>query len=178
MGSARWRLEQALTVLRHFVASPLGSAIRPALPRTSFPYCSPSGGLDPDKDIEWRQYPADLLALAVEKGEVHALADLWLKDGKLNEVATNSSDEFADRACCVMAVRGSLVRDERAAATALTQAALEAGDHVAHNPADAAAVFSSYGGKGSVDDLTAMLKSHTHHDHPVGSGRACFCSVC
>jgi len=44
-------------------------------------------GIDPEKDVEWRQYPADLLALAVEKGEVQALADndprtyLWLKDG-------------------------------------------------------------------------------------------------
>ena len=53
-------------------------------------------------------------------------------------------------------------------ATALTRAVLEAGDHVAHDPADAAAVFSSYGGKGSVADLAAMLQSHTHHDHPVG----------
>lgn len=32
-------------------------------------------GLDPDNDVEWRQYPADLLTLAVEKGEVQALAD-------------------------------------------------------------------------------------------------------
>src|SRR5205085_7419182 len=26
-------------------------------------------GIDPVKDVEWRQYPLDLLALAVEKGE-------------------------------------------------------------------------------------------------------------
>ena len=45
-------------------------------------------GIDPIKDVEWRQYPADLLALAVEKGEVDALAEndprtyLWFKDGK------------------------------------------------------------------------------------------------
>jgi NitT/TauT family transport system substrate-binding protein len=131
-------------------------------------------GLDPERDVEWRQYPADLLALAVEKGEVQALADndprtyLWLKDGKLNEVATNLSGEFATRTCCVLAVRGSLVRDDRATATALTRAILEAGERVANDPADAAAVFSSYGGKGSVEDLTAMLNSHTHHDHPIG----------
>lgn len=68
----------------------------------------------------------------------------------------------------MIAVRGGLVRDERAVATALTQAVLEAGERVANDPADAAAVFSAYGGKGSVEDLTAMLKSHTHHDHPVG----------
>jgi len=131
-------------------------------------------GIDPEKDVEWRQYPADLLALAAEKGEVHALADsdprtyLWLKEGKLNEVATNLSGEFATRTCCVLAIRGSLVRDERTVATALTRAVLEAGEHVADDPADAAALFSAYGGKGSVSDLTAMLQSHTHHGHPIG----------
>src|SRR5712672_343123 len=42
-------------------------------------------GIDPVRDIDWRQYPADLLALAVEKGEAQALTDndprtyLWLK---------------------------------------------------------------------------------------------------
>jgi NitT/TauT family transport system substrate-binding protein len=131
-------------------------------------------GIDPEKDIEWRPYPGDLLALAVQKGEVHALADndprtyLWLKDGTLNEVATNLSGEYADRVCCVLAIRGSLVRDERPVATALTQAVLEAGELVAYNPSDAAAVFSGYGGKGSIEDLTAMLRSHTHHNHPIG----------
>ena len=60
-------------------------------------------GIDPVKDVDWRQYPADLLALAVEKGEAQALTDndprtyLWLKDGKFNEVLTNLSGEFADR---------------------------------------------------------------------------------
>lgn len=131
-------------------------------------------GIDPERDIEWRQYPADLLALAVQKGEVQALADadprtyLWLQDGTLGEVATNLSGEFADRACCVLAVRGSLIRDERLVATALTQSILEAGEHVGTNPSDAAAVFSSYGGQGSVANLTAMLQSHTHHNHPIG----------
>jgi NitT/TauT family transport system substrate-binding protein len=132
-------------------------------------------GIDPVKDVDWRQYPADLLPLAVEKGEAHALADndprtyLWLKDGKLNEVATNLSGEFADRICCVLAIRGRLIREERAAASALTRSVIEAGDMVARYPADAAAVYSAYGGKGPVEDLAAMLASHTHHNHPVGA---------
>lgn len=132
-------------------------------------------GVDPVKDVEWRQYPMDLLALAIQKGEAHALADgdprtwLWRKDGKLTEVATNLSDEYATRTCCVLAIRGSLIRDERPVATALTRALLDAGSHVAHQPEDAAAVFSNYGGQGSVEDLTAMLRSHTHHHHPVAA---------
>src|SRR4051812_39937270 len=30
-------------------------------------------GIDPARDVEWRQYPGNLLPLAVEKGEAHAL---------------------------------------------------------------------------------------------------------
>jgi NitT/TauT family transport system substrate-binding protein len=132
-------------------------------------------GIDPVRDVDWRQYPADLLALAVEKGEAQALTDndprtfLWLKGGKLNEVFTNLSGEFADRICCVLAIRGSLIRDEPDAAGALTRSVLVAGDMVARHAADAAQVYAAYGGKGPVDDLAAMLASHTHHNHPIGT---------
>jgi NitT/TauT family transport system substrate-binding protein len=132
-------------------------------------------GIDPIQDVEWRQYPGNLLALAVEKGEVQALADidpltyLWLKEGKFNEIMTNLSGEYANRTCCLLAIRGSLVRDALPVAAALTRSILEAGDLVASDPDAAAAVFSGYGGKGSVEDLAAMLRSHNHHDHPVGA---------
>src|ERR1700716_4283718 len=101
-------------------------------------------GIDPVQDVEWRQYPANLLALAVDKGEVQALAEidplpyLWLKEGKLNEIATNLTGEFADRTCCVLAIRGSLIRSELPVAAALTRSILEAADRVASDPADAA----------------------------------------
>lgn len=132
-------------------------------------------GIDPTTEIEWRQYPAEVLPLAVEKGEVAALADndprtwLFLKDGKLTEIATNLSGDFATRSCCFLAVRGSLVRDERNVATELTQAVLEGGRWVAEKPDDAAAVFASYGGKGSVEDLAAILRTHTHAHQPLGA---------
>ncbi len=46
-------------------------------------------GIDPNKDVDWRPYPGNLLQLAVEKGEVQAflasdpIAYLWLKDPRL-----------------------------------------------------------------------------------------------
>ncbi|MEL6062165.1 MULTISPECIES: ABC transporter substrate-binding protein [unclassified Methylobacterium] len=132
-------------------------------------------GIDPESGVEWRQYPADLLNLAVEKGEAQALADadprtyLWLKDPRLTEIATNLSGAYADRTCCIVAVRGSLIRDERPVAAALTRAILEGGHLVHHEPEAAARAFSGYGGKGSVEDLAAMLRSHTHGLQPVGA---------
>lgn len=132
-------------------------------------------GIDPIKHVEWRQYPVEVLPLAVDKGEVDAIADndprtyLWLKGGKLNEVLTNLAGEFRERTCCLLAIRGGLVRNERAVASALTRSILEAGDLVSRNPTDAAAVYALYGGRGPLDDLAAMLRSHTHHLHPVGA---------
>jgi NitT/TauT family transport system substrate-binding protein len=135
-------------------------------------------GIDPIKDIEWRQYRRDLLALAVDKGEAQALADidpltyLWKKERKLNEIATNLDGEYADRTCCLLAIRGSLVRNEPAVAAALTRSILEGAERVARDPDDAAAALSSYGGKGSAD-LAAMLRSHNHHH----SKRAASCAA-
>jgi NitT/TauT family transport system substrate-binding protein len=131
-------------------------------------------GIDPAQEIEWRQYPANLLALAADKGEVQAVAEidplpyLWLKEGKFNEIATNLSDEFAGRTCCLLAIRGSLIRGELPVAAALTRSILEGAERVANDPADAAKVYSGYGGRGSVEDLAAMYRTHTHHNHPVG----------
>jgi NitT/TauT family transport system substrate-binding protein len=132
-------------------------------------------GIDPAQEIEWRQYPGNLLALAVEKGEVQALADIdplpyvWLKEGKLNEIATNLSGEYADRTCCILAIRGSLTRSELPVAAALTRSILEGADRVADDPADAAAIYAHYGSRASVEDVTEILRSHTHHNHPVGA---------
>ena len=131
-------------------------------------------GIDPDSGVDWRQYPADLLNLAVQKGEAQALADgdprtwIWLKDECFTEVATNLSGDYADRTCCVVAVRGSLLRNDRPVAAALTRAILEGGHAVHENPAAAAKAFSGYGGKGSVEDLAAMLRNQQHGDSPVG----------
>ncbi|MFG1478001.1 ABC transporter substrate-binding protein [Xanthobacter sp. V4C-4] len=141
-------------------------------------------GIDPFKDVEWRQYPGEALTLAVEKGEAQAIAHwdpltwLFLKDGqgkgpdgqpRFVEIATNLSEKYASRACCIIGVSGALIRNDKPVATALTRAILEGGHVVHQDPRKAAEIFSAYGGKGSVDDLAEMLRSHTHNHSPVGS---------
>ncbi|NUX58030.1 ABC transporter substrate-binding protein [Paraburkholderia youngii] len=131
-------------------------------------------GVDPDNDVHWRQYPAPLLGEALKKGEVHAIADgdptIWtLREADhLQEVSNNLCGEYANRVCCVLGVRGSLVRNDRATAQALTQALLEATEWTANHPAEAAAIFAPNAPGANVAQLTEMLKSHTDHHHPVG----------
>jgi NitT/TauT family transport system substrate-binding protein len=59
-------------------------------------------GLDPEKDVVWRQFPGDMLGLAVEKGEAQAIADsdpnLFLIERRtkgLVDLASNLSGEYA-----------------------------------------------------------------------------------
>jgi len=132
-------------------------------------------GIDPNRDVDWRAYPGNLLQLAVEKGEVQAflasdpIAHIWLKDTSYKEVASNLDGEYKDKTCCILGLRGSLVREEPQVARAITQALLDAAMYTAQNPDIAAASFQPYAPKAaSLQDLQAMVRYHTHHHHPVG----------
>jgi NitT/TauT family transport system substrate-binding protein len=93
-------------------------------------------GFDPNTEIEWRAYPADLLGLAVQKGEVDALADadpnVYLVEkrskGELITINTNLDGPYRDLSCCVLGIRTSLIKEDRSAAAALTQAILDAAE--------------------------------------------------
>src|SRR5205823_12274020 len=85
-------------------------------------------GIDPNKDVDWRAYPGNLLQLAVEKGEVQAflagdpIAYLWLKDPAYKEVASNLDGEYKDKTCCIVGLSGFIVREEQQVARAVTMA--------------------------------------------------------
>jgi NitT/TauT family transport system substrate-binding protein len=132
-------------------------------------------GVDPNKDVDWRQYPGNLVRLAAEKGEVQAilasdpLAHVWLKDGEFREIGSNLDGVYANVSCCIVGIRGSLIREEPLVARALTQALLDAAMFSAQNPDKAAASFVPYSPKGATEeDLRALIRYHTHAHHPVG----------
>ena len=131
-------------------------------------------GIDPNSDIQWRQFPADLLGVALQKGEIEAFALgdrlAWVVRDRddLLKVSNNLTGEYQHRACCVLGVRRSLIKADRAASGALTRALLEAQDYDVANPDESAAVFAKYSPAPQAQ-LVAMLRSHTHQHHPVGS---------
>lgn len=133
-------------------------------------------GIDPDRDITWRQYPADLLGVAVDKGEIQAIADgdpnLYLLEKRTNgayvELATNLTGEYARKVCCVVGARGELVRNDRPAAAALARSIVQATDYVNENPNEAAKVFAKYSPKISPDDLRKLYATLTYTHHPTG----------
>jgi NitT/TauT family transport system substrate-binding protein len=145
-------------------------------PRNFFAILLADNGINPETDVQWREFPGDLLPTALQRGEIQAFADsdpmAWLVHqrghGDIVEIASNLSGDYANLSCCTLGVRASLWTKDPAAVVALTNAVREAAIHVAANPDDAAEVFSKYSPKVPVTDLAAMLRSHTHAHHPAG----------
>ncbi len=88
-------------------------------------------------------------------------------NGALVTISTNLDGPYRDLSCCVLGIRNTLIKEERATAAALTQAILDAAEHVANDPDDAGRVFAQYSTV-PAPDLAAMLRGHTHHHHPSG----------
>ncbi|AOR79700.1 ABC transporter substrate-binding protein [Novosphingobium resinovorum] len=134
-----------------------------------------ANGLDPNRDVEWKAFPAPLLAAAVEKGEIQAFVDsdpiayVLQKNsgGDLVEVLSNLSAPWQDRVCCVLGASGDLLRRDRASGVALAQALTTAASICSQQPEAVARAFAPYA-KASVEDLVAVLKMQTHDHHPVG----------
>ncbi|WP_420135768.1 ABC transporter substrate-binding protein [Rhodopseudomonas sp.] len=133
-------------------------------------------GIDPNKDVDWRQYPGNLVRLAVEKGEAQAalssdpLAYAFLKDGEFREIGSNLDGLYRNVSCCIVGLRGSLLRDDPQVARALTQALLDAAEFSSKNPDKAAKSFLPYAPKiVTEDDLRELINYHTHDHHPTGA---------
>src|SRR3982750_311875 len=73
-------------------------------------------GIDAGKDITWKVYPAGELGLAIDKGEVDAVADaepigsLLIAEGKVRNIADQIMDEPYNREyCCEVIANGKWV---------------------------------------------------------------------
>ena len=163
-----------LTKVEQLKGKAIGVTDLAAPDRNFFSIMLHRAGVDPNKEVEWRVFPGDVLPVALKKGEVQAFCQGdplgWMareRDG-LIEIANNLSGDYGHRTCCVLGIRGNLIRQERPVATALAQALLEAQEWVAVNPDGAAAIFAPHA-KAPVEQLAAILKSHTHHHNPLAA---------
>jgi NitT/TauT family transport system substrate-binding protein len=162
--------------IRELKGKTIGVSSISGSPRNFFAILLSDAGLDPETDVQWREFPADILLLSLQRGEINAIADAdpaaWLTHqrahGAIVEIASNLSGDYADLSCCTLGIRSSLWASDPAAAAALTHAIRNAAHHVAEHLEDAAEIFSKYTPKVPVADLLAMLRSHTHTHHPTG----------
>lgn len=102
-------------------------------------------GINPAKEVSWEVFPAGELGLALDKGEVDAVADsepigsLLLADGKVRTIADQATDApYKDEYCCAVLVNGKFLAAHPKAAAGATRALLKAAKWVEANPAAAA----------------------------------------
>jgi NitT/TauT family transport system substrate-binding protein len=104
-----------------------------------------ANGIDAAKDVEWRVFPAGELGLALEKGEIDAIADsepigsMLLAEGKVKNVADQAKDApYKDEYCCAVIANGKFLSKNPKATAAATRALLKGAKWVEANPRAAA----------------------------------------
>ncbi len=104
-----------------------------------------ANGIDAMKEIEWRVFPAGELGLALEKGEIDAIADsepigtLLLAEGRVKNIADQAKDApYKDEYCCAVIINGKWLKANEQTAAAATRALLKGAKWVSVNPRAAA----------------------------------------
>src|SRR5881409_98853 len=127
-------------------------------------------GIDASKEITWRVFPAGELGLALDKGEVDAVADsepigsLLVAEGKVKNVADQAQDApYKDEYCCAVIVNGKFLAANPKAAAGATRALLKAAKWVETNPAAAARLSVEKGYLASNPELNTVAISHLRY---------------
>jgi NitT/TauT family transport system substrate-binding protein len=129
-----------------------------------------ANGIDAAKEITWRVFPAGELGLALDKGEVDAVADsepigsLLLAEGKVKNVADQAADiPYKDEYCCAVIVNGKFLAAKPKAAAGATRALLKAAKWVEANPAAAARLSVEKKYLASNPELNTVAISHLRY---------------
>src|SRR3954470_9237004 len=143
-----------------------------------------ANGIDAGKEISWRVFPAGELGLALDKGEVDAVADsepigsLLLAEGKVVNVADQAKDApYKDEYCCAVIVNGKFLNANPKAAAGATRALLKAAKWVEANPAAAARLSVEKKYLGSNPELNTVAISHLRYVPSVSGAEAAVSSA-
>jgi len=138
-----------------------------------------ANGIDAGKDVTWRVFPAGELGLALEKGEVDAIADsepigtLLLAGGKIKNIADQATDApYNSEYCCAVIVNGKFLADKPKVAAAATRALLKAAKWVETNPAAAARLSVEKKYLASNPELNTVAISHLRYIPSVSGAEA------
>ena len=127
-------------------------------------------GIDPGKEITWRVFPAGELGLALDRGEIDAVADsepigtLLLASGKVRNIADQNKDApYNEEYCCAVIINGKFLNQNRKASAAATRAILKAAKWVQTNPVAAAKLSVEKKYIASTPELNAIAISNINY---------------
>src|SRR5947199_303826 len=136
-------------------------------------------GIDPSREIQWRVFPAGELGLALDKGEIDAIADsepigsLLIAEGKVKNVADQAQDApYKDEYCCAVIVNGKFLAANPKAAAAATRALLKGATWVEANPAAAARLSVEKKSLASSHELNTVAIAHLRYVPSVSGAEA------
>lgn len=135
-------------------------------------------GLDAARDVSWIVYPAAELGLALEKGEVDAIANsepigsMLVSQGKVRNVADQATDfPYSEEYCCAVLANGKFIARNPKATAAATRALLKAAKWVETNPAAAAKLSVEKKYLASTVDQNTFAISHLRYIPSVEGAR-------
>src|SRR6201987_5748864 len=138
-----------------------------------------ANGIDAGKEISWRVFPAGELGLALDKGEVDAVADsepigsFLLAEGKAKNVADQAADApYKYEYCCAVIVNGKFLAANPKAAAGATRALLKAAKWVETNPVAAARLSVEKKYLASNPELNTVAISHLRYVPSVSGAEA------
>jgi NitT/TauT family transport system substrate-binding protein len=139
-----------------------------------------ANGVDAGKEITWLVYPNGELGLALDKGEVDAIADsepigsMLVAQGKVRNIADQAADApYKDEYCCAVIVNGNFAKASPQKTAAATRALLRAAKWVETNPKAAATI--SVEGKylaSTVDQNTFAISHLRYVPSVIGAQKA------
>src|SRR5688572_17650819 len=129
-----------------------------------------ANGIDAKKDVTWLVFPAGELGLALDKGEVDAVADsepigsMLIASSKVRNIADQATDSpYKDEYCCAVLVNGKFLAKNPAATAGATRALLKAAKWVEANPAAAAKLSVEKKYLASTAEHNAVAISHLRY---------------
>src|SRR5712691_3847936 len=138
-----------------------------------------TNGIDPSKEITWKVFPVGELGLAIDKGEVDAVANaepigsLLLSGGKVRNIADQATDApYSDEYCCEVIVNGKFLAANPKTTAAATRALLKGAKWVETNPAAAAKLSVEKKYLASNPEVNTTAISHLRYIPSVAGARA------
>ena len=137
-----------------------------------------ANSMDPSKDVTWRTFPPQEQALALDKGEIDAVATsepigtMLLKNDKVRNVVDQAVDApYKDEYCCAVVVGGKFASRDPAAAAKVTRAILKGAKWVQTNPTAAATLSVEKKHLASNPELNAQALSKLTYLPSIQGGR-------
>ena len=129
-----------------------------------------ANGIDASREVTWLVFPAGELGLALDKGEVDAIADsepigsMLVTQGKVRNLADQAADyPYSEEYCCAVLVNGKFLARNPKASAAATRALLKAAKWVEANPAAAAKISVEAKYLASTVDQNTFAISHLRY---------------